>query len=170
MAMVRNVVDDLRIEHTSMERLLGILEKQIEVFEEGDQPDYEIIQDIILSFLDFPDQCHHPERIAYLDNKYRFRNFFDLEVYSYDHHAGKGDPLFLEILLETLGEQPSEILYIDNSRRAIKLAEESGLNVVLYRTGHVMRILTTMQRLGVAVGGRNWPVLDPIHDGVGQGA
>ena len=59
--VMRNVVDDLRIEHTSMERLLRILEKQIEVFEAGGQPDYEITRDIILFFLDFPDQCHHPK-------------------------------------------------------------------------------------------------------------
>ena len=58
---MRNVVQDLRIEHTSMERLLNILEKQIAVFEAGGQPDYEITQDIMLFFLDFPDQCHHPK-------------------------------------------------------------------------------------------------------------
>ena len=58
---MRNVVQDLRVEHTSMERLLKILEKQIEVFEAGGQPDYGIIRDIVLFFLDFPDQCHHPK-------------------------------------------------------------------------------------------------------------
>lgn len=61
MPAMKNVVQDLRTEHTSMERLLRILEKQIETFEVGGQPDYEIIQDIILFFLDFPDQCHHPK-------------------------------------------------------------------------------------------------------------
>jgi hemerythrin-like domain-containing protein len=58
---MRNIVQDIRTEHTSMERLLRILEKQIEVFESGGQPDYEITQHIILFFLDFPDQCHHPK-------------------------------------------------------------------------------------------------------------
>jgi hemerythrin-like domain-containing protein len=57
---MRDIVQDLRAEHTSMDRLLRILEKQIEVFESGGQPDYEITQHIILFFLDFPDQCHHP--------------------------------------------------------------------------------------------------------------
>jgi len=56
-----NIVQDLRTEHTSMERLLRIVERQIEVFESGGQPDYEITQHIILFFLDFPDQCHHPK-------------------------------------------------------------------------------------------------------------
>lgn len=58
---MRNVIQDLRVEHTSMARLLRILERQTEVFEAGAQPDYGIIQDIVLFFLDFPDQCHHPK-------------------------------------------------------------------------------------------------------------
>lgn len=58
---MRNVIADLRTEHTNMERLLKILDRQIEIFEAAGQPDYTLIQDIILYFLDFPDQCHHPK-------------------------------------------------------------------------------------------------------------
>jgi hemerythrin-like domain-containing protein len=58
---MRNVIGELRTEHANMARLLKILEKQIEIFEATGQPDYTITQDIILYFLDFPDQCHHPK-------------------------------------------------------------------------------------------------------------
>ena len=58
---MRNVIGDLRTEHANMARLLNILEKQIEIFETTGQPDYTITQDIVLYFLDFPDQCHHPK-------------------------------------------------------------------------------------------------------------
>ena len=58
---MRNVIKELRTEHANMERLLKILDKQIEIFEAAGQPDYTITQDIILYFLDFPDQCHHPK-------------------------------------------------------------------------------------------------------------
>ena len=58
---MRNVVGELRTEHANMARLLKILEKQIEIFEVAGQPDYTITQDIILYFLEFPDQCHHPK-------------------------------------------------------------------------------------------------------------
>jgi hemerythrin-like domain-containing protein len=58
---MRNIVQELGTEHTGMERLLRILEKQIEVFESDGQPDYKITEHIILFFLDFPDQCHHPK-------------------------------------------------------------------------------------------------------------
>ena len=89
------------------------------------------------------------DRVAYLEEKYRFRALFDVEVYSYDHHAGKRDPRFLEILLETLGERPEEILYIDDSTEVLARAEQRGLNVVHYTTGRIARIETAMRRLGV---------------------
>lgn len=58
---MRNVIGELRAEHANMARLLKILDQQIEIFEAAGQPDYTIVQDIILYFLDFPDQCHHPK-------------------------------------------------------------------------------------------------------------
>ena len=58
---MRNVIGELRTEHANMERLLKILDKQIEIFEAAGQPDYTTTQDIILYFLGFPDQCHHPK-------------------------------------------------------------------------------------------------------------
>ncbi len=60
MAM-RNVLQELRSEHANMERLLKVLDQQIEIFQAAGQPDYATIQDIVLYFLDFPDQCHHPK-------------------------------------------------------------------------------------------------------------
>lgn len=61
MTAMRSVIGELRTEHANMERLLRILDRQIEIFEAAGQPDYGIVQDIILYFLDFPDQCHHPK-------------------------------------------------------------------------------------------------------------
>ena len=58
---MRNVIGELRSEHETMARLLRILEQQIEIFEAAGQPDYSLAQDVILYFLDFPDQCHHPK-------------------------------------------------------------------------------------------------------------
>lgn len=92
-----------------------------------------------------------PDRVAYLNEKYRFRELFDVEVYSYDHHAEKGDPEFLDALLTTLGDRPDEILYIDDSRDALELAEQRGLNVVHYTTGQMKRIEAAMRRLGISV-------------------
>ncbi len=92
-----------------------------------------------------------PDRVAYLDKKYRFRELFDVEVYSYDHQADKGEPRFLEALLATLDAPPGEILYIDDSEAALELAERRGVNVVLYTTGQIARIEAAMSRLGITV-------------------
>ena len=58
---MRNVVQELRSEHANMERLLAMLEKQVDQLEAAAQPDYGLMQDIVRYFLDFPDQCHHPK-------------------------------------------------------------------------------------------------------------
>ena len=91
------------------------------------------------------------DRVAYLDEKYRFRELFDLEVYSFDHHLGKRDRQFLEILMETLGDRPEEILYIDNSAQVLEWSEGRGVNVVLYTTGQIARIEAALHRLGILV-------------------
>ncbi len=91
------------------------------------------------------------DRVAYLDEKYRFRELFDLEVYSFDHHAGKRDRQFLDVLLATLRDRPEEILYIDNSAQVLEWSEGRGVNTVLYTTGQIARIEAALQRLGILV-------------------
>lgn len=58
---MRNVLEELHSEHANMARLLNMLENQIETFEARGSPDYELMSDIVLYFLDYPDQCHHPK-------------------------------------------------------------------------------------------------------------
>ncbi len=82
---------------------------------------------------------------------YGFRAHFDVEVYSYDHNAGKDDPRFLEALLTAVGASPGAILTIDDSPDVLALAERRGLNVVHYTMGQVARVVAAMQRLGMGV-------------------
>lgn len=56
-----NVVERIRKEHANMERLLLILDRQMDTFEEAGTPDYELLQEIVFYFSDFPDKCHHPK-------------------------------------------------------------------------------------------------------------
>ncbi len=55
------VVRALRQEHTHMGRLLGALERQLQVFDRGGTPDYDIVQGVIDYCLDYPDLYHHPK-------------------------------------------------------------------------------------------------------------
>ena len=91
------------------------------------------------------------DRVEYLDEQYGFRKLFDFEIYSYDHHVGKRDSEFLEVLLTTLRDRPCEILYIDNSEDVLTLAEQRGLNVVHYTTGQIEKIKPVIRQLGVPV-------------------
>ncbi len=56
-----DVVRQLRREHASMARLLDVLERQIAVFRQGGDPDYDVIEAVVEYFLTYPDQCHHPK-------------------------------------------------------------------------------------------------------------
>jgi hemerythrin-like domain-containing protein len=56
-----HVLDIIRDEHHSMSRLLALLEDQVELFENGSVPDYDLMREIIEYFLTFPDLFHHPK-------------------------------------------------------------------------------------------------------------
>jgi hemerythrin-like domain-containing protein len=58
------IIDILLEEHRSIEKLLGVLEHELEIFDRGERPDYEVLQTIIDYFLDFPEACHHPKEEA----------------------------------------------------------------------------------------------------------
>ena len=53
-------------EHRYFQRLLDLLEKELDVFHAGDQPDYERMLDIIYYLQHYTDELHHPrEDIAF---------------------------------------------------------------------------------------------------------
>ncbi|MGA7810936.1 hemerythrin domain-containing protein [Bradyrhizobium sp.] len=48
-------------EHQNIEKLLGVLEHELDIFDRGERPDYEVLQTIIQYFQDYPEKCHHPK-------------------------------------------------------------------------------------------------------------
>jgi hemerythrin-like domain-containing protein len=68
--MVRRLVGDLAMpkiidvlldEHQNIEKLLLVLEHELEIFDRSARPDYEILQTIIQYFQGYPESCHHPK-------------------------------------------------------------------------------------------------------------
>ena len=55
------IIDILLEEHQNIEKLLLVLEHELEIFDRSDRPDYEILQTIIQYFQDYPETCHHPK-------------------------------------------------------------------------------------------------------------
>lgn len=53
-------------EHVYFNQLLGLLQKQVDLFHRGDQPNYELILDIVNYLRDYSDRFHHPrEDVAF---------------------------------------------------------------------------------------------------------
>ncbi len=66
------IIEMLRQEHRNIEKLLDVVEQELNVFDRGERPDYEVINAVIVFFQKYPDSCHHPkEDIVY--EKFRAR-------------------------------------------------------------------------------------------------
>ena len=55
------IIEILRWEHRDIEKLLSVLEQELNVFARAERPDYEVIQAVIEYFKQYPDTCHHPK-------------------------------------------------------------------------------------------------------------
>ena len=55
------VIERLSREHRNIEKLLAVLERELEVFGRGDRPDYQVIRATISYFKVYPTFYHHPQ-------------------------------------------------------------------------------------------------------------
>jgi len=55
------IIERLSREHRNIEMLLAVLERELEIFDRGSRPDYEVIRAIISYFELYPEIYHHPQ-------------------------------------------------------------------------------------------------------------
>src|SRR3954471_19106347 len=55
------IIERLSQEHLNIEKLLAILERELEVFDRGERADYEVIHTVISYFEVYPEIYHHPQ-------------------------------------------------------------------------------------------------------------
>src|SRR3954447_4073731 len=55
------IIERLSQEHLNIEKLLAILERELEVFDRGDRADYEVVHAVISYFEVYPEVYHHPQ-------------------------------------------------------------------------------------------------------------
>jgi len=55
------IIERLSREHRNIETLLAVLERELEIFDRGEHPDYEVIRAIISYFELYPELYHHPQ-------------------------------------------------------------------------------------------------------------
>jgi hemerythrin-like domain-containing protein len=61
------LIDVLREEHRNIEKLLGVLEQELDVFDRRERPDYETLQAVVDYFAEYPARCHHPKEDMIVD-------------------------------------------------------------------------------------------------------
>lgn len=65
-AKIADPVSTWHTEHMYFKRLLDLLETQVEVFETGEKPNYELMLDILTYLREYSDRFHHPrEDVAF---------------------------------------------------------------------------------------------------------
>lgn len=55
------LIEQLYRDHRSTERLFAILERELEIFDRGGHPDYEVVREIVLYFELYLERYHHPK-------------------------------------------------------------------------------------------------------------
>ncbi len=86
-------------------------------------------------------------KVEYLDEKYRFRQYFEKEIYSYDYHTTKNERKFFEILIKETKSDPEEILLIDDGDFSV--AKELGINLVIYQRGKIKELEESLRDFGI---------------------
>lgn len=61
------LIDVLREEHRNIEKLLGVLEQELGVFDRRERPDYDTLQAVVDYFAEYPARCHHPKEDMIVD-------------------------------------------------------------------------------------------------------
>ncbi len=54
-------VDQIHNEHINISRILDCLERQIDIFERGEEADFELLGRTLDYLADFPENVHHPK-------------------------------------------------------------------------------------------------------------
>ena len=79
----------LHSDHQSMAKLLALLDEQIRVIEDGDSPDYGLLQSMLDYLSAYPDECHHPkEDLVFRKLRARDRAAADSLKNIIDEHRG----------------------------------------------------------------------------------
>jgi hemerythrin-like domain-containing protein len=136
------IIEILREEHRNITKLLRVMEQELNVFDRGECPDYEVFGAIIEFFKMYPDSCHHPkEDIIY--EKFKARDpgraasIADLQA---EHREGavrlRRVAQAIDAILkdqELLRESVDSIVrdFIDNERRHIALEDEVVFPAIL---------------------------------------
>jgi epoxide hydrolase-like predicted phosphatase len=87
------------------------------------------------------------ERIEYLNEKYDFRKYFDVEIYSFDLHTTKPDKLMWEKALKLLNLDAKECIYVDDNPESVNTANSMGFKAIRFED--VSQLKKELGNLGI---------------------
>ncbi len=90
-------------------------------------------------------------RVEYLEKKYNFRKYFDLEVYSYDYHLNKPQKEFVDVLVKKSELNPQEMIFIDDNEEVLNPAKKLGIKTIVYETGNIHDLENKLKSFGVNI-------------------
>ena len=80
-----------------------------------------------------------PERVNYLQEKYKFLELFDQIFFSYDVNLTKSDTVVFSLALNKLNLQPNEVIFVDDRQSNLDIAKEVGIMPILFTGSESLR-------------------------------
>ena len=84
-----------------------------------------------------------PERADYLEKKFQFKKDFDTGVFSFEAKCLKPGLEIYRSVLEKMGLQPSETIYVDDTEKFLAAAKTLGMGTILYEDPHSLELSLT---------------------------
>ena len=78
------------------------------------------------------------ERVAYLDEKYRFLQKFDEGIFSHIVKHKKPDPLIYQLLLDKASQPATACVYIDDKSEYLQPAKRLGMEVITFNNAALL--------------------------------
>lgn len=90
---------------------------------------------------------HTKEWVEYCEKKLKYTSLFDVVCYSFETSVRKPDKKAFKIMLKSLESRPEESIFIDDSPKNIKAAEELGLMSILFQSAPQLK--KDLSKLGI---------------------
>lgn len=115
---LKETADELELEWFSNYKLVPEIKK--------------LIQELSKKYKIFCLSDSFKERIAWLNQKYDFLDWFDGRVFSFEVGARKPNPLIFKAALKKARTKPEEVIFIDDKPKNIKAAEKLAIKSILF--------------------------------------
>lgn len=82
---------------------------------------------------------YFPDLRSQLTERWKFADAFDVLIISSEVGCVKPEPRIYHLLLENLGLQPPQVVFIDDSRQNVAAAHQVGMSAIHFQTPDQMR-------------------------------